>query len=600
MENSPAYLYQQRLQKAQSRAAEARLKAARFATGRVLAFLALLAAIFFFLSQNQAAWAVGAGLGGAVLFALLVKRYAAAEQKRRFFEALVGINKAELQAQAHQYRDFADSAEEALEATHPFAYDLDILGKGSLFQYLQRSGTQAGRKKLLAWLLYPCLKKEEILERQEAVAFLAPLWDWRQHFQAKAQMGEEKPDDIAEIKAWLEEKSYFLPQKTLFWAKILAPSIVLGLLLVCGLSLLPFRVFWIALIAQMAFYGVYARKIQQLHQEVGQKSQLLNQYLALLAHWQHLPATDSAKLKALQQNLTGAIQAIESLAKAVDMLNQRLNVYAGLLLNALLLWDLHWVFRIEAWKEQHRAHFATWIEALAEVDALLSLATFQANHPHFSMPEIIDDKQVFCIEAKALGHPLLKPEVCVRSDFEMRTWASFYLITGSNMAGKSTFLRAIGVNMVLAMAGAPVCAEALRLRPVALFSSMRNSDSLQDNASYFYSELRRLQQIIQALQAGAALFVILDEILRGTNSRDKQTGSKAFIEQLMQYKASGLLATHDLALTEMEQEYPPNIRNYCFEMEVEEGHISFPYKLTRGVCSSFNATLLMRQMGIIV
>ena len=166
MENSLAHFYQQRLQNTQKQAAEAAQKASRLATGRVLAFLALLAAIFFFLSQNQAAWAVGAGLGGAVLFALLVKRYAAAEQQRRCFEALVGINEAELQAQAHQYRDFADTGEEAMEATHPFAYDLDILGKGSLFQYVQRSGTQAGRKKLLYWLLHPCLDKEEILARQ--------------------------------------------------------------------------------------------------------------------------------------------------------------------------------------------------------------------------------------------------------------------------------------------------------------------------------------------------------------------------------------------------------------------------------------------------
>ena len=232
---------------------------------------------------------------------------------------------------------------------------------------------------------------------------------------------------------------------------------------------------------------------------------------------------------------------------------------------------------------------------LHKFEAISSFANFNYNHPTYSLP-ILSDKTV--LKAKDLGHPLLPSNTRVTSDFDLHDLNQFTIITGANMAGKSTFLRAVGINLVLATVGAKVCSSSFTFRPTPLFSSMRTSDSLSENESYFYSELKRLQMIVEKLKSGEKLFVILDEILKGTNSKDKAEGSKKFVSQLIKHPVAGIIATHDLSLCSLSDEYPSNIKNQYFDVELENDELVFDYKLKEGICSNMNAAYLMKKMGI--
>jgi DNA mismatch repair ATPase MutS len=236
------------------------------------------------------------------------------------------------------------------------------------------------------------------------------------------------------------------------------------------------------------------------------------------------------------------------------------------------------------------------MKALTEFDVLVSLATYAFNHPEYAYPDIVD---IPIIEATDLGHILIPESERVCNDFQIRSEGDFMIITGANMAGKSTFLRTVATSMIIAMTGAPVCASTLRFCPMSIFSSMRTSDSLNAHVSHFYAELKRLKEMLDRLRKGEKLFIILDEILKGTNSYDKQKGSYAAMEQIIRFGGTGIIATHDLELAQIEKKYPERITNLCFEIEIEQAKISFDYKLKKGITTRMNASLLMQQMGII-
>ena len=292
----------------------------------------------------------------------------------------------------------------------------------------------------------------------------------------------------------------------------------------------------------------------------------------------------------------GSSQKITKLRKILDMLDIRLNPVVFLPLNTFLFWDLQQVFALEKWKTANKQETSDWFTALAEAESLSSIANLSFNHPEWAFPVIAIDEGVFISED--LGHPLIPKEKLVSSSFSTAGVNQMNLITGSNMAGKSTFLRSIGVNMVLAMMGSPVCAKSLTLSPMKVMSSMRVSDNLEESTSTFYAELKKLKEIIEAVYANKKVFLLLDEILRGTNSADRHTGSKALIKQLIQHKAAGLIATHDLELAKLAAEFPNQIHNYHFDVQVANDELYFDYKLKRGVCQSMNASILMKKIGI--
>jgi DNA mismatch repair ATPase MutS len=266
-------------------------------------------------------------------------------------------------------------------------------------------------------------------------------------------------------------------------------------------------------------------------------------------------------------------------------------------LNGIFLWDILQMLRLENWQKKNREKAGDWFDVIAETDALNSLANYYFNNDEYIFPEINDGE--FSVKAVNLGHPLINKSQLVGNDVDIRK-GEFIIVTGANMAGKSTYLRTVGVNLVLAMAGAPVCAGSYIFRPIRLFTSIRTSDSLTDNESYFYAELKRLKRIIDEIKSGKEVFIILDEILKGTNSKDKHSGSEALLKQLIQYKATGIIATHDVALGILEKTFPENIKNLCFEVDITSDKLTFDYKLRPGVSRNMNATILMRQMGITV
>ena len=268
------------------------------------------------------------------------------------------------------------------------------------------------------------------------------------------------------------------------------------------------------------------------------------------------------------------------------------------ILSILCQWDYRQNNNVDKWIKIYGVELDKWYNVLTKIDELSALATFSFNNPTYTFPSLDPNEEVV-IKAKALGHPLMKYEACVTNDLDMMTYGNFIVVTGANMAGKSTYLRMIGVNFLLALIGAPVFAKSMTFTPVFLFTGLRTTDSLQDNESYFFAELRRLQSIIQRAQKGEHMLVILDEILKGTNSVDKQKGSMALVKKLVELNITGIIATHDLTLGTLTNDYPDKISNSCFEAKIEGDKLSFTYKIQEGIASNMNAYFLMQHMGIV-
>jgi len=308
----------------------------------------------------------------------------------------------------------------------------------------------------------------------------------------------------------------------------------------------------------------------------------------------------SKKLLEIKESLFGgnhnALFAFKDASKILNAFDQRSNILITIVLNGLYMRDLFLLIRLDRWKEKYNGHLLGWINSLAEVDTLSSLANFHFNNPEFIYPSIDNNK---IISAKGLGHPAIDENVRVCNDFELADNHKIDIITGANMAGKSTFLRTVGINLILAKCGGPVCATSFNFKPVTLFTSMRTTDDLADETSYFHAELLRLKQLIDLANGEEQVFIILDEILKGTNSKDKLNGSKRFLIRLLELPVSGLVATHDLELGKLESEHFEHFRNICFEIDIVGSNINYDYKLKSGVSQNMNATLLMESMGLI-
>lgn len=544
------------------------------------------------------------GLGMLTLFLLLVKYHNRLAARRSLLQNLQEIHREELAI--HQGDAFQrDSGQEFADPDHPFTHDLDIFGKASLFQYLNRCVTQPGCQLLARQFQEPLREADAITRRQEAIRSLLSRQPWTHTFQA---MGMGRMEDAAELRSiaeWLESPPFVAHLgrfKT--WTLLLASlnlALWLFLLIQGGLGI-PGTISWhlpsAAFILSLGIVGRFLPKTSAQHAQLSKKWTLLRKYARLLEELE-TPAFEAPLLKEVQGQVkagTSASNAIARLGNIIYYLDQRLNPFAGILLNGLILWDLQCMHRLEQWRTANKGQVALWWKAIAEMDMLISLARFAYNHPDFCWPELTAHPG--WMEAHQLGHPLLDPAQRVDNEIDLDRPGQFYIVTGANMAGKSTYLRAVGINLVMAQMGLPVCARHYRFTPVTLISSMRATDSLTDHESYFYAELKRLKRIIDLLKTQAPVFILVDEMLRGTNSRDKQTGSRKFIEQLIQLGGVGLIATHDLALGTLADDYPGQAINMRFEVEIENDQLHFDYKLKPGISQNLNATFLMEKMGI--
>lgn len=597
-----ARIYRQRAEEAGRRLARIQGQIYRTSMLRLLLFVAGVAGLITFRHEG---WAVLAGtaLVTFVPFAGLIKYHNRLFRQKDHAEKMSEVNRQELAALDYDTSAFNDGKEFA-DPAHLYAFDLDVFGPHSLFQYINRTCTQPGRLCLARWMGNHLTDRQQIEARQEAVRELAPELEFRQQFRIAGLLHKGQRADADELRAWGASPAVFRKHRMLrlLPAAVTAANAVCLVLTLAGL--MPgslWGMLWgCFLVGSFAFTG----RISKVQAVYGKKLQILGTYARLLhlmdRHPMHCACLKAVKDK-IGSNRRMASFAIERLDKLMNALDQRNNYLMYALLNGTFCWELWQMMRIEAWREQYAGYLPQWLDAIARMDALNSLATFAYNHPDYVYPTLQDGTQPgFRFRATALGHPLMHRDRCVRNDLEMTRRPFFIIITGANMAGKSTYLRTIGVNYLLACIGAPVCAADMELTPARLITSLRTSDSLNDNESYFFAELKRLKLIIDKLQAGERLFIILDEILKGTNSVDKQKGSFALIKQFMTLQANGIIATHDLMLGQLADLFPEHIRNYCFEADINHDELTFSYRLRPGVAQNMNACFLMKKMGIAV
>lgn len=583
----------------------------RIGTLRLLLFIAGIAGIIYFWAES---WGIIIGIALVTLlpFILLIRHHSHLFQRKEYLEKKIEVNEQELSALSYDTSAF-DDGEEFIDPSHLYTFDLDVFGSHSLFQYINRTCTQLGKNRLAHWLDKHLTNKEKITERQEAIRELAPELEFRQRFRILGLLHKGKTADEAELKAWAASPSVFRANKFLRMLPLLVAgtNIVCIALVIAGfLSANLAGFIWMAfLIASLSF----TKRISKVQAVYGKKLQILGTYAKLL-HLMDEQQMEGTLLKSIKEEIGGekrkASYSIQRLDKLMNELDQRNNYFMYTVLNGSFFWELWQIMRIEAWKEQYAAELPRWLTAIGDIDALNSLATFAYNHPDYVYPSLLNQTEVstgnsesphaFRLCAQSMGHPLIQRDRCVHNNIDMEKRPFFIIITGANMAGKSTYLRTVGINYLLACIGAPACATQMELYPAQLITSLRTSDSLNDNESYFFAELKRLKLIIDKLQAGEELFIILDEILKGTNSMDKQKGSFALIKQFMALQANGIIATHDLLLGTLIELFPENIRNYCFEADITNNELTFSYRMRPGIAQNMNACFLMKKMGIAV
>ena len=562
-------------------ATELRTRYRRLALVRLAVFLAWIVVLILFVG-NQSWWAAAWFFGTLPVLRWGVQRHRRVGLLAERAEIRTRLAERELAALNHDFAA-ADGGEEFLRPEHPYALDLDLFGPRSLFAFLNRTVTAGGRQRLAEELLQAKNEEERARTRVQSTE-VGAMADWSITFRT---LGEELEDNIKYTRSlteWLNRPDviqsdldrWIIRLSPLFALAAIAYMVFVGPWYVGALAFLP------------AGYLLrkYSDAIPEEHGRTARTGELLSVYAELLEHtgtWERFAAAGEA------------VPALRKLSYYVSQLDVRYNPFV-ILLELAGLWSLSWLNRLDGWRARHREDLPEWLGTLAEVDTLVTWGTLRFNRPGWTDAEFTDEP-VF--EAKGLGHPLLPPTSLVTNDVTMDTDGHIHLVTGSNMAGKSTWLRTVGTNLVLAHAGSPVLASHLRTRPLQVWTSMRTQDDLSEATSSFYAELKRLKAIIEAVSNPTQpVFFLLDEILKGTNSRDRHTGARALIRQLIRERGAGIIATHDLELATLENEPGSRVENYAMEVQTAGDDLSFDYKLHPGVCTSFNATALMARMGI--
>lgn len=595
---NPENHYTERLSLTEGQLQQVKKQIFRISMLRLALFIAGIAGLYFFFNQTTLL-IICICLTFLPLF-ILEKIHNRFFIRKEWLETQARIIQEELQALSGDYSSFEDG-KEYVNPEHPYSFDLDIFGRRSLFQSINRTCTFFGKNRLAKWLQNHLHEKTSIEKRQEMVREISEHTLFREQFRVAGLVHHGQSSDGEKIQAWSQSPAQYLHAG---WVKafIWGVPVINSLLLITSLA--GWTSFsWLGLsfgIFLVLSFGIIKRATY-IQETYGKQLKSLNGYARLIA----LAKAENWKSAGMQElmerfNLNGQspIQALQQLSKELDRLDLRNNQFLYVLLEGSIFFQLQEIVRIERWKARYGQHISKWLETVGELDALCSLGTFAYNHPQYTYPELTE--KPFCFLATQMGHPLMPASQCVKNDATIPSRPFFLIITGANMAGKSTYLRTIGVNYLLACIGAPVCCERLKLYPNQLITSLRTSDSLSDNESYFFAELKRLKRIIDLLNQGQQLFIILDEILKGTNSMDKQKGSFDLIRQFMQLKANGIIATHDLLLGSLIKQFPEEIRNYCFEADIKENELTFSYKLREGVAQNMNACFLMKKMGIIL
>ena len=576
-----------------------RAKSRVFVMAEVLTFAISIGFVVLFTVFNDASWTLGVAL--CVLFLYFYIRNLDTKNDRKIADALAlkHVYEKEVAYQTGDYTKF-DAGERYLQPTHPFTFDLDVFGQGSLFQRINRTISSGGSDYLAESLSgkWESLPTTEVLkhieQRVEAIGELAKNEPFLSQFKAQ---GAEKPIDTAAVKEAfgsihaLQIPSYFGNPtfRTLLYANLV--GFYLSIFLSIGNFVPAFLPLWWGIFNFFLATFCTHKYIKLVNEAISKLKDQVRGYvnMASLIEKQSFTAAHLCELKA---NLSGAMASFGQLERILQKIDNRSNEIGIVLFNCFGLLDITIIRHFLRWQRTYEPITDQWIGASSIFDALVSMATFRLNEDKAEEATVVGDNEV-SYKARSIYHPFLG-EKAVRNNFDIQNH-EYYIITGANMAGKSTFLRTLGVNYILAMNGLPVFAEEMRISVFRLFTNMRTTDDLTHGISYFNAELLRLKQLIASLDPNVPSLIILDEILKGTNSLDKLNGSRLFLEYISERNVTGVIATHDLELSKLEDENPQRFHNYSFEIELGTD-VTYTYKIGRGVARNQNATFLLKQI----
>lgn len=592
--------YRQRADLAQQEADKYKDLANTYSLYRLLVFGLFIVIVCVAISVDEI-YAIAVGvviLVGA--FNLLINKQNKYETLKNYFLDLHTVTQNEI-ASIESYSNIYDNGSSFNDDKHFYTADLDIFGNSSLYQLSNRAATFPGMVKLAGWLVKPAAKPE-ILERQQAAKEIAGKNDWKLNIQAHLLFSlKQNREQIKRLVEYLKVPIEINGEKALAIYSKISPYLVLALI-IGSIFYMPLRyVTPVVILINIRLVMAKGKVVQKADLIAGKIGTTLHHFVLAFKcieneEWQS-PYLKSLAARIKSENNDSISGKIEQLAQLINKLNYRLNMVMMFVLNALFIWDIRQLIAIENWKKNNLVHIEAAFDVIAGFEAVMSLAGLHINYSDWSFPEIIDGES-YTLTTKGIAHPLIGTGKRISNDYELKDTFNIDIITGSNMAGKSTFLRTIGINTVLALCGAPVCAAQMQVSVITIITYMRIKDSLNESTSTFKAELDRLQMLLGAVETEPKVFFLIDEMLRGTNSVDKYRGSKAVIEQLIRKKGVGMVATHDLQIAELEKDHPDYVRNFYFDIQVIAGEMIFDYKIKHGECKTFNASLLLKQIGI--
>lgn len=592
MEGRKAFLSSHQA-KAESQKTFFRKRSRLFSWLRLIVILSLIGISYWAMQEEgDDAW-LWAWLPGMSLFLVLVRLHLNAREQANYYTALVETCAKELAALAGE--PYAEPFDFKVDPKHPFAREIDVIGKKSLHQYLNRSFTQMGAQALADELLDPPFQDWQ--SRQAFFKELEQKAAWALEYRAQGALVEDQAGVLQQFKLWADEKFTAFPK---FYLLPMLGGILAVWYALISFAISPsaigFQYFMYALSFNLVLFGSRSKVLRKQHLRLGQISELMASFTRLIDRLEQEPfeseyAGRFFKMHHLEGTAGGKLKKLSELLSSLD---QSANAVALVVFNGLFHYHLWRLRGLEIWHQKHSSELEAWLKGLYRFEAYLSIANYQANHPEF-IPASIEKEPV--LEAQALGHPLISAQNRVSNDLHYQG-PKYIILTGSNMSGKSTFLRTLGINLLLAQMGTVVCAEKFRVYPFQLLSSMNPQDDLGAETSYFQAEVLRLRSLLDRINSERYSFFLLDEILRGTNSNDKQEGTRGFLHQIEHMEAWGIIATHDVDIAHM-ADNNPNFRAAYFESKVDGEDLLFDYKLREGICKTPNASLLMRRFGLI-
>lgn len=585
-----ASFYKNRIQKYSQELS--RIKKLLFASSMIRLAVFCVAGLGIYLVFGNTKWVLAIVLLAIVLFLFLVSRHSDLQYKRDKLKALIQINETEIKVLRRDFHDLPEG-DKFKDPLHYFSQDIDLFGRGSFYQYANRTALQQGSETFAGLLKENSI--ENIPQKQEAIKELAQLPEWRQNFSAIASLTKTKIGTAAII-LWLNRYQTFVPKvmKLLPW---FFSAVSIGLCALYFMDFIPESILVIWWVLGFGTTALHFKKIMILGENASDIQNTFQQYNQLLTKIENIEF-NSELLRSKKQEIFADYEKTSIITKRFSKLLYNLDkgnnfVYA-IFGNGFFLRTMSHCYQVEEWIKKHGSSVEKWFDAIAFFDTYNSLGNFAFNHPKYTYPALSDGKVL--LKSEGAGHPLLDPKNSVLNDFQIEK-EQFFIITGANMAGKSTFLRTVSLQIVMANAGLPVCACSVQYSPIKLITSMRTTDSLTDDESYFFSELKRLKFIVDEIR-NDRYFIVLDEILKGTNSTDKAKGSRKFVERLVASKSTGIIATHDLSLCEVAKDLP-QIKNHYFDAEIIDNELHFDYTFKDGICQNMNASFLLRKMKIV-